>query len=103
MEWASDGLWQKLHPALWELTHNPWIVIQTVSRDKLEHMLADASFRKKLDDLLQLKKHAAEAPASFQKNHPKSPLSCVAYFSMEFMLSETLPIYSGLIKKIITN
>ena len=28
-------------------------------------------------------------------NHPQSPLTCVAYFSMEFMLSEALPIYSG--------
>ena len=26
---------------------------------------------------------------------PHSPLTCVAYFSMEFMLSEALPIYSG--------
>lgn len=92
---ASDGLWQELDPSLWELTHNPWIVLQTLSRDHLEHMLADESFRKKLDDLLQLKKHAAETPVWFQKNHPKSPLSCVAYFSMEFMLSEALPIYSG--------
>ena len=29
------------------------------------------------------------------KNHPQAPLTCVAYFSMEFMLSEALPIYSG--------
>ena len=36
-----------------------------------------------------------EAPAWFQQNHPKAPLTCVAYFSMEFMLSEALPIYSG--------
>ena len=27
--------------------------------------------------------------------HPQAPLTCVAYFSMEFMLSEALPIYSG--------
>ena len=28
--------------------------------------------------------------------HPSAQsLSCVAYFSMEFMLSEALPIYSG--------
>src|SRR5208283_1924691 len=26
---------------------------------------------------------------------PQAPLTCVAYFSMEFMLSEALPIYSG--------
>jgi starch phosphorylase len=35
------------------------------------------------------------APAWFQKNHSQSPLTNVAYFSMEFMLSEALPIYSG--------
>jgi len=27
--------------------------------------------------------------------YSQSPLTCVAYFSMEFMLSEALPIYSG--------
>jgi len=92
---ASDKLWQELDPSLWELTHNPWVVLQTVSRDQLELKLADSSFRKKLDDLLQSKKQAAETLAWFQKNHSQSPLSCVAYFSMEFMLSEALPIYSG--------
>jgi starch phosphorylase len=35
------------------------------------------------------------APAWFQKTHPTSALECVAYFSMEYMLSEALPIYSG--------
>ena len=33
--------------------------------------------------------------AWFRQAHPKAPLTCVAYFSMEFMLSEALPIYSG--------
>jgi starch phosphorylase len=36
-----------------------------------------------------------EAPAWFQQTYPQSPLSGVAYFSMEFMLGEALPIYSG--------
>ena len=58
-------------------------------------MLADPAFRKNVDDLLQAKRHEAETPAWFQQKHPESPLSCVAYFSMEFMLSEALPIYSG--------
>ena len=43
----------------------------------------------------EARRQAAEAPAWFQKTHPQSPLTCVAYFSMEFMLSEALPIYSG--------
>ena len=58
-------------------------------------LLADPAFRKNVDDLLQAKRQAAEAPAWFQQHHPQAPLTCVAYFSMEFMLSEALPIYSG--------
>ncbi len=99
MRWSwnheSDELWEELDQSLWELTHNPWVVLQTVSKDKLEQALADSSFHKKMEELLKLKRDAAEAPAWFQKNHARSPLSCVAYFSMEFMLSEALPIYSG--------
>jgi starch phosphorylase len=92
---TADELWQQLDPELWELTHNPWIVLQTVSRDQLERMLADKVFRKKVDDLIKLKMHTTESPAWFQQKYPQSPLTCVAYFSMEFMLSEALPIYSG--------
>ena len=43
----------------------------------------------------QASRQAAEAPAWFQRNHSEAPLTCAAYFSMEFMLSEALPIYSG--------
>ena len=92
---ATDEVWRQLDPALWELTQNPWVVLQTVSRDKLQHVLANPGFRKNIDDLLQAKRHGAETPAWFQQHHPQAPLTCVAYFSMEFMLSEALPIYSG--------
>jgi starch phosphorylase len=92
---ATDKVWRQLDPTLWELTLNPWVVLQTVSRDQLKRVLADPAFRKNIDDLLLGKRQAAEAPAWFQQHHPQAPLSCVAYFSMEFMLSEALPIYSG--------
>ncbi len=92
---ASDEIWRKLDPALWELTHNPWGILQTVSRDRIENMLADSAFHKKVDELIESKEHAVAAPAWFQQNHPEASLTCVAYFSMEFMLSEALPIYSG--------
>ena len=92
---ATDGVWRQLDPVLWELTHNPWVVLQTVSRDKLRRDLANPAFRKNVDDLLQGRRAAAAAPAWFQQSHPQSQLSAVAYFSMEFMLSEALPIYSG--------
>ena len=88
-------LWRALDPVLWELTQNPWVVLQTVSRDRLKNVLADPALHKNIDDLLSAKRQAAETPAWFQQKHPQSPLTCVAYFSMEFMLSEALPIYSG--------
>ena len=92
---STDKVWRQLDPALWELTQNPWVVLQTVSKDKLQSVLGDTNFRKDIDDLLRGKRQTAETPAWFQKNHPQSPLKCVAYFSMEYMLSEALPIYSG--------
>ena len=92
---ATDEVWRALDPILWELTHNPWLVLQTVSHDQLRRVLADPVFRKKVDGLVRIRRQALERPAWFQQSHPQSPLRCVAYFSMEFMLSEALPIYSG--------
>jgi starch phosphorylase len=92
---AADGVWRALDPTLWDLTQNPWVVLQTVSRDQIKRVLGDPAFRKNLDDLLRAKRQLAVTPAWFQQKHPHSSLTCVAYFSMEFMLSEALPIYSG--------
>jgi starch phosphorylase len=92
---ATDRVWRQLDPVLWELTHNPWAVLQTVSREKLQRVLGDPAFRKYIDDLVHARRDAAAASAWFQQTYPQSPLRCVAYFSMEFMLSEALPIYSG--------
>jgi starch phosphorylase len=92
---ATDWVWRQLDPVLWTLTHNPWGVLQTVSREKLETELSDPAFRKNVDELVRERRRVAEAPAWFQQAYPASQLGCVAYFSMEFMLSDTLPIYSG--------
>jgi starch phosphorylase len=64
-------------------------------REKLRLLLADPAFRQKVDALVQVEKHTAESPAWFQHTHPQATLTSVAYFSMEFMLGEALPIYSG--------
>ena len=99
MRWSwnheADEIWQQLDPELWELTHNPWVVLQTVSRDRLVHQLGDPVFRDKVNGLMKVKEITAAKPAWFQQAHVDAPLTCVAYFSMEFMLSEALPIYVG--------
>jgi starch phosphorylase len=92
---AADTLWQRLDPVLWNLTHNPWFVLQTVSRERLEAVTADAEFQNLVDALVREKRQAEELPGWFQREHPRAQLSAVAFFSMEYMLSEALPIYSG--------
>jgi starch phosphorylase len=92
---ATDDLWEQLDPELWNITQNPWAVLKTVSADSLENALRDQVFRNKLQQLVDQSRQAKQDPAWFQQNHANSPLHCVAYFSMEFMLSEALPIYSG--------
>jgi hypothetical protein len=45
MRWSwnhcADEVWRQLDCDLWEVTHNPWGVLQTVSRDQLQRTLAD--------------------------------------------------------------
>ena len=99
MHWSwnhvTDQIWRQLDPELWEITHNPWVVLQTVSPDRIEKALSDKAFRACVDSLLSAHRESLAAPAWFRRNHPGTPLTCAAYFSMEFMLSEALPIYSG--------
>ncbi|MDP4238626.1 MAG: alpha-glucan family phosphorylase [Bacteroidota bacterium] len=92
---SADEVWRQLDPVLWDTTHSPWIVLQTVSRDHFNDLMSDPYFQVKVDVLLQYREESHVAPAWFQQNFPDSLLTCVAYFSMEFMLSEALPIYSG--------
>ncbi|MGC2657716.1 MAG: alpha-glucan family phosphorylase [Bryobacteraceae bacterium] len=92
---GADELWRRLDNDLWEATRNPWVILQTVSKDKIKAALAEPSFHQRLDELALHYRQSYSSDAWFQTNHPKSPLTLAAYFSMEFMLSEALPIYSG--------
>jgi starch phosphorylase len=92
---AADELWEALDSYQWEMTQNPWVILQTVSRQKVEALLATPKFQGLLSSLLKHKHQFFSADAWFQKTHPGVQLSTIAYFSMEFMLTEALPIYSG--------
>ncbi|HTR34280.1 MAG TPA: alpha-glucan family phosphorylase [Bryobacteraceae bacterium] len=92
---AADELWNRLDPELWALTHNAWVILQTVSQERLDTCLADAAFREKLEQTLRYYEHHNTRPHWFQTAHPDLAIKAVAYFSMEFMLSDALPIYSG--------
>jgi starch phosphorylase len=92
---AADELWEALDKDLWATTQNPWVILRTVSHEKIKAALGAPEFRRKLDNLLRQNRDSYQADAWFQHEHPDTALTTVAYFSMEFMLSEALPIYSG--------
>jgi len=91
---SSDLLWQRIEPEIWALTRNPWLILQTVSEAHLRALLADSVFRKMVDQELKNHDLTLKGPAWFDTAHSASQL-LVSYFSMEFGLSEALPIYSG--------
>jgi len=92
---ATDMIWKRIDPELWDLTRNPWVVLQAASHDRIERLLADPEFRVNVAELVEARRKSAEAPAWYQGAHQEVALSGVAYFSMEFMLAESLPIYAG--------
>ena len=92
---AADALWKAVDSELWEATQNPWLILETVSESRLEELAHNARF---LQELARLQGERAEQLGRlswFDTAHGKAKLSAVAYFSMEFGLSEALPIYSG--------
>jgi len=92
---GADYIWDYLDHDLWRLTHNPWVVLQTVSRKRLEQAARDRDFRSHLEQALANQRQRDESVNWFERAHPGADLGSVAYFSMEFGLSEALPIYSG--------
>ena len=92
---ASDELWERLDAELWEATQDPWVILQTVSKETIGRALEDPEFSRRLAEVLKSDRATYAGDAWFQKTHKDSGLKAVAYFSMEFMLSEALPIYSG--------
>jgi starch phosphorylase len=47
---ANDPLWERLDPELWNLTCNPWLILQTISSARFKALVGDADFRKQLNE-----------------------------------------------------
>jgi starch phosphorylase len=91
---AADKLWKYIDPEGWSMTSNPWLMLQTVRTNRLKALATDSTFRGLMDELVAEHREAIGEKAWFQQNHFESTLK-VAYFSMEYGLTEALPIYSG--------
>ncbi|MGD0229203.1 MAG: alpha-glucan family phosphorylase [Syntrophorhabdales bacterium] len=92
---GADDIWRPLDPELWDLTRNPWVILETSAPDKLERLSKDRDFRSRVESIAEEVRQSRTVDGWFQKAHRDAPFRTIAYFSMEFMLGEALPIYSG--------
>jgi starch phosphorylase len=91
---GADHLWRALDPEAWELTRNPWLLLQEASSERLEALAGDADFRRELDQVRATRDaHLAAPPCldtgTVSREHP------IAYFCMEFAVGEAIPLYAG--------
>jgi len=92
---GSDELWQRVDAELWAATRNPWLILETVSDQRLDELAGDPDFVNALRRQVALRDEHYQAEAWFPSSHGGEFDGQIAYFSMEFGLSESLPIYSG--------
>jgi starch phosphorylase len=91
---AADELWRYIDADLWYQTQNPWLILQTVSRSRLRKLAADEQFIALLQAMRE-EQLLAQKSTGWIAAAADTPVPQVAYFSMEFGISEALPIYSG--------
>lgn len=90
-----DRLWKAVDADLWRTTGNPWLLLQTVSRRRLEALSQDTEFLSDLRQHVAERHKALSQPSWFDGRRLQRSPGLTAYFSMEFGLSEALPLYSG--------
>jgi starch phosphorylase len=89
-------LFSRIDSALWErLHHNPIRFLREVERSALNAVAQDPVYQARYDRVFrEFDAYLASEETWFKKEHPKTKGE-IAYFSMEFGLHESLPIYSG--------
>jgi len=96
--WNPDAveLFRRLDRKLWEdVYHNPVKMLGSIAQSKLQQAAKDDGFRAHLNRVSAAFKKHLNQPGWFNENHPDKSKMLVAYFSAEFGLHESLPIYSG--------
>lgn len=92
---GSNRLWEKLDPETFELTSNPHLILGEISAQRLASAAADPELVAQVQEELNRRQRYLAEPGWYRQSHPDAPISSIAYFSMEFGLTEALPIYSG--------
>jgi len=96
--WNSDAvaLFYRINPDLFEaLDHSPIRLLGATEQSRFEQLEHDEGFLAHMDRVHQNLEQYLNASTWFQDKHPQSAGAQIAYFSAEFGLHESLPVYSG--------
>ena len=90
-------LFQKIDRDLWEESNkNPVKFLKRVDQDKLEAASQNIEFLKEYDRVIDnFEAYINSKNTWFSREFPKNKKDLIAYFSAEYGLDQTLPIYSG--------
>ena len=90
-------LFQKIDMDLWEqCAKNPIKFLKQVSQDRLEKVSKDSIFLKEYDKIVEnFEDYMNSKNTWFSNKYPGNKKDLIAYFSAEYGLDETIPIYSG--------
>ncbi|MCF6277837.1 MAG: alpha-glucan family phosphorylase [Anaerolineales bacterium] len=93
----AQRLFSHIDNELWErLAHNPICFLRQVGRSNLNEAAQKSAYLENYDRVFTaFDAYMADAGTWCDQNHPDFCEKSIAYFSMEFGLHETLPIYSG--------
>lgn len=97
--WHNEarGLFKILDRPLWKATgHNPVKLLQQISPYKLVASAEDSNFLKQYDAVMSAFRSDMSAVQTWcQTAYPHLDKYTIAYFSMEFAIHSSLPIYAG--------
>ena len=90
-------LFSRIDNDLWErLSHNPILLLQQAERASINAVAQNNEYLARYDQVCAgFDDYLAETSTWSDRTHPELRNHPIAYFSMEFGLHETLPIYSG--------
>ncbi|MEM9057982.1 MAG: alpha-glucan family phosphorylase, partial [Pseudomonadota bacterium] len=91
---ATQRLFERVDPLAWRTTgHSPVRVLEGASPERLNALIHDSNYLHDLEAAEQALERHLNTRSWYEKHH--LPRTRIAYFSMEFALHESLPIYSG--------
>ena len=94
--WEARRLFEKLDPKSWyESGQDPVRMLCLVPQERLDHVASDPLFLAELDAVYDRFNNYMKEVTWFQRLHGERPSPQIAYFSCEFGLNESLPVYSG--------